>query len=74
MEYVNGISKHISDYREAIINNADVCGISVFDYYRNGGRNKYNVGEHQADATHYNVNGYVKFAELLKKVDESCLC
>ena len=72
-EYVNGISKHISEYRDAIINNADVCGISVFDYYRNGGRNKYNVGEYQADATHYNANGYVKFAELLKKVDESYL-
>ena len=72
-DYVNDISKHISDYRNAIIENADACGVSVFDYFRYGGRNKYNIGQYQSDPTHYNVDGYVKFAKILDRVDKSYL-
>lgn len=60
------------DYNEAIKVNAERIGISVYDLFRNAGRNFFN-GEnvYLFDNSHYNEKGYAIFAKILDALDRS---
>jgi hypothetical protein len=69
--YENGINLKASDYDEAIKENANRLGISVYDLHKYVGRNWYNIGYYQQDDSHYNAKGFALFAKVLNALDES---
>ena len=60
------------DYNEAIKVNAERIGISVYDLFRNAGRNFFNGEDvYLYDHSHYNEYGYKMFAKILNALDKS---
>lgn len=71
--YTNNIGIKASEYRDAIIENCKLTGISCFDLTTRSGRNPWNIEYLQEDASHWNEKGYERFAKLLNAVDKSDL-
>ena len=69
--FKNSLNKSPMDYDNAIKENASRQGISVYDYFNNGGQNWYNTDTYQVDNSHYNEKGYAQFAKILNNLYES---
>lgn len=70
-EYKNALNLGPADYDAAIKINAERQGISVYDYFRYGGRSWHNRDYYQVDNSHYNDKGYYMFARKLNALDHS---
>ena len=72
--YENGLNLKASDYNEALKNNAERMGVSVYDFTSFGGANAFNKDYMMIDgASHFTIEGYVMFAKLLKNLANSPL-
>ena len=69
--YENSLGLKATDYDAAIKDNASRIGISVYDMFREAGRNWYNKDFYQQDPSHYNNEGFALFAKILDAVDSS---
>ena len=69
--YVNGLGLQANDYNESIKDNADRLGISVYDYFKLGGRNAFNESAYQTDPSHYNAKGYAMVSEIISGIIDS---
>ena len=71
-KYRNSLDLSPMDYNEAIKANAERIGISVYDLFRNAGRNFFNGEDvYLYDHSHYNEHGYAMFAKILNALDRS---
>ena len=70
--YENAGSKKVSDYNNALIENANRLGVSVYDFQNWGGSNAFNASYYMIDGkSHFTIEGYKHFAEVLNNLDKS---
>ena len=71
-QYTNSAGLKAADYNAAMKENAERIGVSVFDFTTQGGANAFNKNTMMiSGASHFTLNGYRMFAELLDKLDRS---
>lgn len=70
--YVNGLSLKAEDYNNALKENANRLGVSVYDFLNYGCSNAFNANYMNINGTsHFTAEGYEHFAELLNNLDKS---
>lgn len=70
--YENSLNLKAKDYNDALLENANRLGVSVYDFHNWGGANAFNASYYMFDGkSHFTIEGYEHFAEVLNNLDKS---